>query len=111
MYKLKVIFHIDEMEKWDLVLANAKNFYEGSENAEIAILANSEAVDGYLKETKFEDVLNMLYGWNVKLLACKNALNRCKIKEEDIIPFVEIVPAGVVELVKKQDQGFRYIKP
>ena len=47
----------------------------------------------------------------VKFVACNNALNIFDIKKENVIHFVGIVPAGVVELVKKQREGYAYIKP
>lgn len=111
MYKLKVVFHIDEMEKWDLVLKNAKNFYEGAENPEIAIVANGDAVRAYLKESEYEAKFNMLLGGDIELLACENALNRCDIGGREILPYVKKVAVGVIELVERQDAGYRYIKP
>lgn len=111
MYKLKVIFHIDEMEKWDLVLKNAKNFYEGNNNSDIKILANGDAVEAYLKESEFEAKFHMLIGADVEFLACENALNKCDIVGRDLLSYVKVVPVGVIELVNKQDEGYRYIKP
>ncbi len=49
---LKVIFHIDKNQKWDLFINNVKNLlssYEGKfSDSSIEILANSEAVEGYV---------------------------------------------------------------
>ncbi len=111
MENLKVIFHIDEMDKWDMVLANAKNFYEGSENSKIAVLANGEAVKELEKNYNYEDELNMLSGWDIEFLACNNALEKFHIKADNLMSFIEVVPAGVVEIVKRQNEGYRYIKP
>ncbi|HHY41379.1 MAG TPA: hypothetical protein GX514_00790, partial [Thermoanaerobacterales bacterium] len=40
-----------------------------------------------------------------------NALAAHGIQKENIIEFVDVVPAGVLELVKKQNEGYAYIKP
>ena len=34
MKKLRVLFHVDEMEKWKLTLANVNNLLNGSEGAD-----------------------------------------------------------------------------
>ena len=47
----------------------------------------------------------------VKFVACNNALMAHNIEKYNIIHFVDIVPAGVLELVVKQSEGYAYIKP
>ena len=47
----------------------------------------------------------------VSFLACKNALAAHNISLDALPPFVTVAPAGMVELVKLQTQGFAYIKP
>jgi len=44
--KIKIVFHIDEMEKWELLIANIKNLANGIniEDSEVEIVANSKAV-------------------------------------------------------------------
>ena len=48
---MKVIYHIDEMDRWPLVLGNVKNmtayYHEQKESYTIEVLANSAAVNGY----------------------------------------------------------------
>ena len=39
------------------------------------------------------------------------ALANAGIRESTLIPFVEVIPSGAVELIKKQQEGFAYIKP
>ena len=50
MEKLKVLFHVDEMEKWQLTLNNINNFLNGVEEADILVVANAVAVKGYLPD-------------------------------------------------------------
>ncbi len=81
MKKLKALFHVDEMGKWKLTLKNINNFLNGAEDPDILVVANAVAVKGN----------------NVNL--------------EDIGEFVKIVPAGVIEIAKKQMEGYAYIRP
>lgn len=48
----KVIFHIYELNKWNLVLKNTSNLLEaiGTKNFNIEVLANAEAVKAYVLE-------------------------------------------------------------
>lgn len=47
-----VIFHIDEFQKWNLLLNNVKNLLLSYDNSlssiSVEVLANSEAVKGYI---------------------------------------------------------------
>lgn len=116
MKEYKVIFHIDEMHKWKLLLANVTNLLNGfvDEKLHVEVLANAEAIK-YFDTTQDLDAdvnsMTMLKENEVKFLACNNALNACGIKSDALYQFVEIVPAGVVELVKRQSEGYAYIKP
>lgn len=116
MAEYKVIFHIDEISKWKLLLGNVSNLLKGLDNEKlyIEVLANSEAVKYYDINQDLDADINTMEGLNkkgVNFAACNNALMAYNIKKDNIISFVNIVPAGVVELVKKQSEGYIYIKP
>ena len=103
----KVIFHIDENSKWSLLLNNVSNLLNaiGSEKVCIEVLANSEAVKYYdVSQDLNTDIKIMenLHKKGVKFVACNNALAAHDIKKENIIEFVDVVPAGVLELVKSK---------
>jgi len=57
------------------------------------------------------ETMENLYKKGVKFVACNNALSAYDIKKENIIEFVDVVPTGVLELIKKQNEGYAYIKP
>lgn len=116
MSEHKVIFHIDELNKWGLLLKNVINLMDAADNEKIYIevLANSEAVKFYSTNQNSDlDIKAMedLNNKGVKFVACNNALRALHIKKEEIIQFVNIVPAGVLELMIKQNEGYAYIKP
>ena len=47
----------------------------------------------------------------LKIRLCRNALNDNNLTEADLWPGIEVVPAGLVEIVRLQQAGFAYIKP
>lgn len=116
MTEIKVIFHIDELNKWNLTLKNANNLLNAIESnkTDIIILANSEAVKLYNLNNALTTeitVMKELSDKGVKFIACNNALNAYGIKKENLMYFIDIVPAGVLELINKQAEGYAYIKP
>lgn len=114
MSDIKVIFHIDEINKWELLLKNVSNLLNAidKERFNVEVLANSEAVKYY--DTNQDSDFNTMDRLNekgVKFVACNNALLAFDIEKCNIIHFVDIVPVGVLELVKRQSEGYAYIKP
>ena len=112
----KVIFHIDELNKWKLLLKNISNLLDAVDINKITIevLANSEAVKFYKSNQVLELDVNAMEKLNskgVKFVACNNALMANNIKKEDLINFIDVVPVGILELINKQSEGYSYIKP
>lgn len=116
MTEYKVIFHIDENLKWDLLLGNVKNLIEAKNINifDIEVLANSEAVKNYVsdQDTDAHTIkMRELNQKGVQFVACNNALKGFNISKDSLLDFVVVVPAGVMELVIKQSEGYHYIKP
>lgn len=116
MSEYKVIFHIDELNKWKLLLKNVSNLLDavGIEKFYIEVLANSEAVKFYTTNQNLDVDINSMENLNnkgVKFVACINALMAYDIKKDDIIHFIDIVPVGVLELINRQSEGYAYLKP
>lgn len=118
MENYRVIFHIDDGQKWPAVLNNVRNLLkdwaDGENQLEIEVLANGSAVRNLKRtgEAVFDaDRLKGLAEEGVQFVACNNSLKANKIAVEEVYDFIEVVPAGVSELVKKQHAGFAYIKP
>jgi intracellular sulfur oxidation DsrE/DsrF family protein len=50
-------------------------------------------------------------GQGVKLEACENTMRGQKLTKADMIDGIDYVPAGVVEIMQKQQQGWAYLRP
>jgi len=46
----------------------------------------------------------------VKFVACQNSMRMQKVELKDLLAGVTPVPAGIIEVVTKQEQGWAYIK-
>ncbi len=109
---LKMIFHIDEIDRWPMVLKNVRNSLVAEPESMIEVLANGGAVVFFMIHTKtLESDWLDLVNKGVSFKACRNALNEHQIREDSLPKVVEVVPAGTIELAKKQMEGFSYIRP
>lgn len=104
---MQVVFHVDEMSKWDLLLANVTNFLREEGEATIEVVAYAEAVNYYIGDQSLPENLIDL----VDFVACANALGAWKVEPQQLPDFVRVVPSGVVEIARKQLEGYAYIRP
>lgn len=93
---MKVVFHIDEESRWDMLLGNVRNFLKEKSNSEIAVVANGSAVKYYMQTASIDDVLLD----QVDFVACSNALANNDINIAVLDDRIRVVNAGVVELVR-----------
>jgi hypothetical protein len=126
---LKLLIHVNEPERWLIAISNITNFLNdvGDKNAAVMVVANGAGVKGYLKkEAEKTDVqgeacaigaaanitaMAELAKRGVAFLACNNALKAQKIVLDELPDFVQVIPAGMTEMVRMQTEGFAYIKP
>lgn len=107
----KVIFHINEMDRWTHLLTNLNNFINYDEEANLKVLVNGEGIKGLLRDSHEERRINDLIGFDVEFYACENSIKALKITEDKLIKGINKTPSGVVFLADKQREGYSYIKP
>ncbi|NMB44604.1 MAG: hypothetical protein GX995_10815 [Clostridiales bacterium] len=116
MSDYKVVFHIDELDKWKLLLSNVSNLLNGinGKTYNVMVIANGEAVKYYdLTKDLAPNIASIenLGNKGVVFIACNNSLLANNIDKSDIISLIKVVPAGVLELVERQIEGYAYIRP
>jgi uncharacterized protein len=47
----------------------------------------------------------------VKVLACENTMRNLKVSKDEMAASVAYVPAGVVHIMRRQTEGWAYIRP
>jgi len=118
MKRLKVLFHINELDRWDRALGNIINLLKdaGEDAVDAVVLANGPSVNAYGNETKLS-VMKDLSERGVRFLVCRNSLRKMcstgdsSINEDDLSSFIETVPAGITAIIKIQSDGYAYVKP
>ncbi len=100
------------------VLSSASNvmkFY-GPEKCEIVIVCYSQGIKTVLKKAYFFDKdiqkrVRSLMTYDVEFIACGNTMKTYKIDKKELLKGVEVVTAGIVELIERQKGGWTYIRP
>lgn len=110
----RVVFHVDENKKISLALKNIENLIAdlGEDALEIELVANSEAISMMLKNSSgYIKQIRNLADRKVHFAICSNAMRQMNIVKEDLLEIADVVPSGIGELVKKQSEGWIYIRP
>ncbi len=87
------------------------NVLAAAPDTKIEIVFHGPAVYGLLKDTGyFKEQITGFHKKGVVMAVCNNALKNRNIKTDRVIPEGTIVPVAILELVKKQEEGWSYIK-
>lgn len=113
--KYKVVFQVSDADpkKWGIALNNIKNVQEdlGKDNVTVELVAYGPGI-GMLK---FDSEVNSRIGdataAGVKVVACENTMKGQHLSRDDMNPAIGYVHAGVVEIMKLQQDGYAYIRP
>jgi intracellular sulfur oxidation DsrE/DsrF family protein len=111
----KVVFQVSDADpkKWTLALNNAKNIQAalGRDNVDIEIVAYGPGI-GILKgDSEAKAKVEEAQSAGVKLVACENTMASQKLVKTEMLPGISYAPAGVVEIMRRQQEGYAYIKP
>ena len=111
----KVVFQVSDSDvaKWNLTMNNIRNVQQelGADKVMIEIVAFGPGI-GLLKlESPVGQRIAEALGQRVQVVACENTMTAQKLTKADMLPNISYVPAGVVELMQKQQQGYAYIRP
>lgn len=111
----KVVFQVSdgEPQKWYLTLSNAKNVQQelGIKNVQIEVVVYGPGLDMVLLETEMAEKIDEAVSRGVKIVACENTMIGRKLTTADMYPAISYVKAGVVLLMKRQREGWAYIRP
>lgn len=108
----KTVFHVSDKEKVSSALGGIQNLIEDKKlpDKEIALVANGRAVKKFILDADILDDVMMKVNQNVSIYVCSNSLEAFKINKNQLVKEVSIVPSGVGELTRLQNNGYAYIR-
>ena len=111
----KIVIQVSDNDpaKWNLALNNAKNLQDdvGAANVDIAIVAYGPGIGMLKLESPTGARIADAMKDNVRVVACENTMRGAKLTKDDMLPAISYVPAGVTEIMKKQGDGWAYLRP
>lgn len=113
MKKYRAVIHLTEMERASLALKNVANLLSdlGEDETEVEVVANSEGARALLGAGPFVERIGELTGRGTRFVVCARSLAALGINREELVAGVEVVPTGTGELVKRETEGWAYVKP
>ena len=113
--KHRIVIQMSDADpaRWNLALNNAKNLQDdvGAANVEIELVAYGPGIGMLKMESPTAQRIADATRAGVKVLACENTMRAQKLTRDDMHPAISYVPAGVTEIMKKQGEGWAYLRP
>jgi intracellular sulfur oxidation DsrE/DsrF family protein len=111
----KVVIQVSDADpgKWNLALNNARNVQTdlGKDKVEVEIVAYGPGLGMLKADSKVAARLAQALDSDIGLMACENTMRNTKVKREDMYGGISYVDAGVVHIMKRQRDGWAYIRP
>jgi uncharacterized protein len=112
--KNRALFQVTDNDpvRWTMILNNIQNMRDGvgGEPVEIELLAYGPGIILLKSDSPLKQRLADLVKSGVKVNACQNTMNVMKLTAPDMLTEIGYVPSGVVEVMRKQQQGWSYIR-
>jgi intracellular sulfur oxidation DsrE/DsrF family protein len=113
--KQHVVIQVSDNDpaKWQLALNNARNVQTdlGKDNVDIEIVAYGPGLDMLKAESKVAGGLAAALDSSVGLLACENTMQNRHVSRGDMYAGIKYVKAGVTHIMKRQGEGWAYLRP
>lgn len=97
----------------ELVLSNAANVlkYFGPTKLQLEIVAFGPGMRLLLKNNVHAKMIQSLHAEGVEFAACHNTMMKLHLTKADLNPVAHVVPGGVIEIMRRESEGWNYIRP
>lgn len=108
----KVVIQLsnDSFDIQKSMLAQVHNLLKTLPSVQIEVIVHSHGINFVFQNSHWQQKLQSLIDKGVRLLVCRNTLEDLRMKREDLLPFVEVIPSAVAHLVIQQQNGWSYLK-
>jgi uncharacterized protein len=116
--KLKVIYHLNDLDKVSFVLGNIQNHLDGvggPDHVTIALVVHGQALRAFHSASANPDLSKRVGQFSkagLELAACGNTMKSQNVALKDLLPgFIADERGGVVRIAELQSQGYLYLRP
>ncbi len=108
------VVHLDDADPaaHARVFRNVGNLVDAlDDGSPVELVVHGPAITAVVAGAPSSESLQALVGRGVRVSACRNTMDREGIRPEDLTEGVQIVPSGIAQLVRRQRQGWAYVRP
>jgi intracellular sulfur oxidation DsrE/DsrF family protein len=113
--KQKLVIQVSDGDaaKWNLALNNAKNVQEelGADKVDIEIVAYGPGIGMLKMDAATSSRVSEMAKAGVQIVACENTMRNQKLGKADMHPDISYASSGVTEIMRRQRQGWSYVRP
>jgi intracellular sulfur oxidation DsrE/DsrF family protein len=116
--KLKVVYHLADLDKVNFVIGNIENHLDGvggPGNVTLALVVHGPALRAFHTASANPDVVSRMGQFSkagLELAACGNTMKSQNVVLKDLLPgFVSADRGGVVRIAELQSRGHLYLRP
>jgi intracellular sulfur oxidation DsrE/DsrF family protein len=110
----RALFQVTDNDpaRWTMILNNMQNLRDGvgGEPVEIELVAYGPGINMLKSDSPVKQRIAEAMKSGVKVNGCQNTMNGMKLTPADMLPEIGYVPSGVVEVMRRQQQGWAYIR-
>lgn len=113
--KLNVVVHVNfpESGRQGHGLKNVANILKAAPDTRVVVVCHGGGI-GLVEKSRTEhaEAVVALIRQGVGFVACENTMRQKSIRKEDLLPGVQTVPSGALEVVRRQQRdGYAYFRP
>jgi len=110
-----VVFQVSDADpaKWGLALNNLRSLQAelGADATDVELVVFGPGIGMLKADSPVGARVASALQAGVKVSACQNTMQGYKLTPSDMLPDIGYVPSGVVEIVRRQQQGWSYLRP
>ena len=116
--KLKVVYHLNDLDKVSFVLGNIQNHLDGvggPDHVTLSLVVHGQALRAFHSAAANPDLAKRVGQFSkagLELAVCGNTVKSQNITLKDLLPgFIVAERGGVVRIAELQSQGYLYLRP
>lgn len=109
-----VVLHLTDGDaaKQENVLRNIMNLLDEIEaGTQVELVVHGPGISAITEGSSMAETLTNLITSGTRISACANTLRAKSLSQTQLVKGVEVVPSGIAQLVKRQWQGWAYVRP
>ena len=111
----RVVIQVSDADagKWNLALNNARNLQTGlgAKNVDVEIVAYGPGIGMLKADSVVGNRVGEALGAGVKIVACEITMRGQKLARDDMLGGIGYVESGVVEIMRRQQERWVYLRP